>query len=63
MYSFTDCWQCIHLEKRAGSFQYCLIYGAWRNVDANKARCDDYQMQPLTPQNVEVSNPSAVGTN
>ena len=38
----NDCWDCIHLEKRTGGFQYCLLYGGRRNVDANKSRCDDW---------------------
>jgi len=40
----SDCWECRHLEKRVGGFQYCLLYGR-RNVDANKDRCDNYEME------------------
>ena len=35
-----DCWSCTHLEKRCGGFQYCLLSGGRRNVDANKDRCE-----------------------
>jgi hypothetical protein len=42
----NDCWDCIHLEKRCGGFQYCIRYGR-RNVDANIARCRDYQVELL----------------
>jgi hypothetical protein len=38
----TDCWSCLHLEKRCGGFQYCLLGGGRRNVDANRGRCDSY---------------------
>lgn len=39
----NDCWDCTHLEKRCGGFQYCLKdIGVRRNVDANKDRCDDF---------------------
>ena len=43
----NDCWDCIHLEKRTGGFQYCLLYGGRRNVDANKSRCDDWTPDQL----------------
>jgi len=42
----NDCWDCIHLEKRCGGFQYCIRYGR-RNIDANRARCRDYQVELL----------------
>lgn len=52
----NDCWDCIHLEKRCGGFQYCFRYGR-RNVDANKARCEDYQViaNPTKPMSIEQS--------
>lgn len=41
-----DCWDCIHLEKRCGGFQYCIKrIGYRRNVDANRARCDDFKRE------------------
>ena len=43
----NDCWDCIHLEKRVGGFQYCLLHHARRNVDANKDRCDDWTPEKL----------------
>jgi hypothetical protein len=46
----TDCWDCIHLEKRCGGFQYCLRYGR-RNIDANKSRCEDYEVELPNEQN------------
>ena len=39
----TDCWDCIHLEKRRGGFQYCLLNRGRINVDANKDRCDFWE--------------------
>jgi len=47
----TDCWECEHLEKRTGGFQYCLANNGRRNVDANHDHCDDHQTmtQPLSP--------------
>ena len=49
-----DCWQCKHLEKRTGGFQYCLLSGGRRNIDANCDRCDDYQV--IThPTNTEIA--------
>lgn len=52
----NDCWDCIHLEKRCGGFQYCVRYGR-RNVDANKARCRDYQVitNPTKPAPIKQS--------
>ena len=41
----TDCWDCIHLEKRRGGFQYCLLNGGRINVDANKDRCDEWEIE------------------
>ena len=44
----NDCWSCVHLEKRCGGFQYCLLEkGIRRNVDANKARCKHFIMENL----------------
>jgi hypothetical protein len=39
-----DCWDCTHLEKRVGGFQYCLLHGGRRNVDANNDRCANYKL-------------------
>lgn len=55
----NDCWDCIHLEKRCGGFQYCIRYGR-RNVDANRARCSNYQTEllidiPTKPMSIEQS--------
>jgi hypothetical protein len=41
----NDCWDCEHLEKRCGGFQYCLLDGYRRNIDANKARCCSYKKE------------------
>ena len=41
----NDCWDCIHLEKRNGGFQYCLLYGTRKNVDANKDRCGEWKVE------------------
>ena len=41
------CWGCKHLEKRTGGFQYCLLLGR-RNVDANKDRCDEFDLEAMT---------------
>lgn len=49
----SDCWDCVHLEKRCGGFQYCLLNGGRRNVDANRDRCKDYEII----NKMEVINP------
>jgi hypothetical protein len=42
----NDCWECVHLEKRRGGFQYYLLRdGVRRNVDANRDRCEDYEIE------------------
>lgn len=41
-----DCWDCEHLEKRSGGFQYCLLNGGRRNIDANHDRCVYYKREP-----------------
>lgn len=40
-----DCWDCIHHEKRCGGFQYCLLDGSRRNIDANHDRCDNFKRE------------------
>lgn len=39
----NDCWECNHLEKRVGGFQYCRLFGR-RSIDANHDRCKDYKL-------------------
>jgi hypothetical protein len=53
----NDCWECKHLEKRRGGDQYCLLYGRPLYVDANKARCRDYQVitNPTKPAPIKQS--------
>ena len=46
----SDCWGCIHLEKRCGGFQYCLLNNGRRSVDANKDRCDEWTPEEPTQQ-------------
>ena len=41
----SDCWDCVHLEKRVGGFQYFLLDGGRRNVDANRARCNHWELE------------------
>ena len=43
----STCWDCKHLDKRTGGFQYCLLLGR-RNVDANKDRCDEFDLETMT---------------
>ena len=40
-----DCWNCMHLEKRCGGFQYCLLNVGRRNVDANRSRCEKFKSE------------------
>lgn len=49
----NDCWDCIHLEKRTGGFQYCLLYGTRRNVDANKNHCGEWKVEEPTQENLK----------
>lgn len=43
-----DCWNCIHLEKRCGGFQYCLLHDGRRNIDANHSRCENFKYETQT---------------
>ena len=53
----TDCWDCIHLEKRCGGFQYCLLNNGRRNVDANKDRCNEWTSEePIQEEICEWEN-------
>ena len=45
----NDCWDCIHLEKRVGAFQYCLLNQSRRNVDANNDRCSEWKLEEEQP--------------
>ena len=49
----NDCWDCIHLEKRNGGFQYCLLYGTRKNVDANKDRCGEWKVEEPTQETLK----------
>lgn len=42
----NDCWDCKHLEKRCGGFQYCLFFGR-SNIYANKDRCYYFKREEI----------------
>jgi len=48
IFEMTDCWDCIHLEKRRGGFQYCLLNGGRINVDLGNVSAKDRDKELLS---------------